>query len=106
MIVKKEDDVVYYDSSNILFSTYDKVKKILYICFKNGQTYTYGDIDEQVNNLFESAESQGKYLAANIKGKFQYIKDQKISDFETEGVKSFISRVIKEQSKSKTVVKK
>ena len=101
MIVKKEDDVVYYDSSNILFSTYDNVKKILYICFKDGQTYTYENVDPKINNLFESAESQGKFLASNIKGKYSYKKDEKISEFETQGVKSFISKVLKEQLKTK-----
>jgi hypothetical protein len=99
MIIRKEDDVVYYDSSNILFSTYDSSKKNLYICFKNGQTYVYENIEQKLNEAFELAQSQGKFLSEKIKNKFSYVKDKKFTDFETQGVKSFIQKALKEKNK-------
>lgn len=95
-ISKEENGVSYYDSSNILFSTYDNLKKILYICFENGQLYSYSNINEDLNLLFESADSQGKFLNEKIKNKFKTEKDKKYSEFEINGMKSYVSKLIKE----------
>lgn len=101
MIVKKEGDINYYDSSNILFSTYDNIKRKLYICFKYGQTYVYEGISPEINEFFENATSQGKFLNENIKPVFNFKKDVLLGEFETKGVESFIRSSLKEKEKKK-----
>jgi hypothetical protein len=100
MKVKKENDVSYYDSSNILFSTYDNVEEKLYICFNYGQIYIFEGINQELNDTFEEAESQGKFFVENIKSKYPFKKDfNKLGEFEREGVKSFIQESLKEIKK-------
>jgi len=97
MKLKKENDVTYYDSTNILFSTYDPSEEKLYICFTKGNVYIYQGISNELNNSFEESESQGKFFLENIKNKFSFTKElNKLGDFEKEGVKSFIEQLKKE----------
>jgi len=66
-----------YESSNIVASSYDKVKKDLNVTFKNGGNYTYQDVPETDYMRFETAESQGKVLNSNLK-KYPFLKHDKV----------------------------
>jgi hypothetical protein len=45
---------------------------VLEIEFKNGAVYQYYDVQEHIFDELMQADSQGKYLAQNIKGYFRY----------------------------------
>ena len=66
-----------YESSNIVASSYNKVKKDLNITFKHGGNYSYQGVVETDYIRFETAESQGKVLNSNLK-KYSYLKHDKV----------------------------
>tara|TARA_R110001592_G_scaffold324469_5_gene604105 strand:+ start:1454 stop:1885 length:432 start_codon:yes stop_codon:yes gene_type:complete len=66
-----------YESSNIVASSYSKVKKDLNITFKHGGSYTYQGVAETDYIRFETAESQGKVLNSSLK-KYSYLKHDKV----------------------------
>lgn len=61
-------------SSNIESIGYDSNSATLEIEFLNGTIYQYFDIPDNVYDGLMGADSQGKYLAANIKGNYRYSK--------------------------------
>lgn len=68
---KNNDDSIGYiesifDSGNILKTTYFPNNNRLYIAFKRGETYSYGNITHEMYNEFENAESHGKFFYTNI----------------------------------------
>ena len=67
-----------YESSNIVASSYDKVKKDLNITFKHGGNYTYQDVPDTDYLRFEIAESQGKVLNSNLK-KYPFLKHENVN---------------------------
>lgn len=80
--IQKEGEENYYveavfDSTNILKTTYFPHKERLYISFKRGGTYSYGNIDQELYDDFEDAVSQGVFHADRIKGnpRFPYRKE-------------------------------
>jgi hypothetical protein len=56
-----------FDSSSILLTTYFPKTKILYVSFKRGMTYRYDNVDQQLYDNFEKADSQGKFFQKEIK---------------------------------------
>lgn len=66
-----------YESSNIVASSYDKVKKDLNITFKHGGNYTYQGVGDTDYMRFETADSQGKVLNSNLK-KYPFLKHDKV----------------------------
>ncbi len=44
----------------------------LIVEYKSGVQYKYKNVPEQVYNDLMSAESKGKYMNANVKGKFEF----------------------------------
>lgn len=65
-------------SQSIVSST---VKKIAYteegdlvVTFNSGADYLYKAVPEEVYEGMAKSESAGKYLNANIKGKFEYLQ--------------------------------
>ena len=66
-----------YESSNIVASSYSKVKKDLNITFKHGGSYTYQGVAETDYIRFETAESQGKVLNNNLK-KYPHLKHDNV----------------------------
>ena len=66
-----------YESSNIVASSYNKVKKDLNITFKHGGNYTYQGVVETDYIRFETAESQGKVLNTSLK-KYSYLKHDNV----------------------------
>ena len=61
-------------SSNIAGFCYDEPAGTLTIEFNNGTKYDYYDIPENIGNGMKDAESYGKYLNSEIKGKFRYAR--------------------------------
>ena len=66
-----------YESSNIVASSYDKVKKDLNITFKHGGNYTYQGVGDTDYMRFETADSQGKVLNSNLK-KYPFLKHEPV----------------------------
>lgn len=61
-------------SSNVASVGYDENSATLEIEFKNGATYQYFDVPENVFTELRDADSVGGYLAARIKGTYRYSK--------------------------------
>ena len=61
-------------SSNIASIGYDDTTSTSEIEFLNGSVYHYYDVPHREYQGLMQAESHGKYLAANIKGKYRYSK--------------------------------
>lgn len=61
-------------SSNVESIGYDEDSSTLEIEFKNGATYQYFDVPENVFNELRDADSVGGYLAARIKGSYRFSK--------------------------------
>lgn len=61
-------------SSNVESVGYDENSATLEIEFKNGATYQYFDVPENVFTELRDADSVGEYLAARIKGTYRYSK--------------------------------
>ena len=66
--------MIEVESSNIKAIGYDKPTRALYVKFLNDTNYVYANVDENIYNELMKAESHGKYLNSNIKGKFDYTK--------------------------------
>ena len=62
------------DSSNIEAIGYEEDSATLQIEFKNGGTYQYFDVPENISESLRYADSVGKYLASQIKGVYRYSK--------------------------------
>lgn len=63
------------DSSNIDSVGYDAENKRLTIRFRTGKTYHYNGVDSGTFDEFMKAESKGKFLYQNIKGKYEFEKE-------------------------------
>lgn len=59
------------ESSNIEGFGYNSEKKQLWVAFKGNRVYLYDDVPYEICNGLHQAESKGKYLAKNIKNKFE-----------------------------------
>jgi len=64
----------HVESSNIESIGYDSKSQTLEIEFLNGSVYQYFDVPQHIYDGLISADSHGKYLAANIKGYYRYSK--------------------------------
>jgi hypothetical protein len=75
----EKDELVkaIYESSNVLASTYNRNDKNLNVIFKNGGSYTYQNVSETDYMRFETAESQGKVLNAQIK-RYAFLKHDNV----------------------------
>ena len=45
----------------------------LYVDYKSG-SYVYKDVPKKVYDGLVNAESKGKYMHANVKGKYEYLR--------------------------------
>lgn len=50
------------NSSNVAYAGYDKEKKRLYVEFLTGDVYEYYDVEEEIWNGLQRADSKGSYL--------------------------------------------
>lgn len=60
------------ESSNIEMFAYEE--NMLRVCFKNGTFYDYFEVPVSVFEEMKKADSKGKFLNANLKGKFRTVK--------------------------------
>ncbi len=95
--IKKENgDMIiegYYDSSNIIKTTYLPSQNHMFIFFQNKLVYSYTDINEELYRNFENAESQGKFFIAEIKKKpliYRYLREYKLYEFEKQDIINII----------------
>ncbi len=61
-------------SSTIADIGYDAATMTLEIGFLKGGVYQYFDVPETVYQEFMAADSKGKFLHANIKNNYRYVK--------------------------------
>lgn len=61
-------------SSNIVAIGFDEESQILEVEFKNGAVYQYSNVPLSEYNALMNADSKGKYLGANIKNRYSYVK--------------------------------
>lgn len=62
------------ESSNVARFGYDASTQVLGVVFKNGGTYHYFDVPEQVFQEMAAASSKGQFLARSIKGTYRYAR--------------------------------
>jgi KTSC domain len=65
-----EPQMHYVDSSNVEAVGYDPVEREVYVRFRNGRTYAYGDADETTFEELRAAASVGSYLNRVLKPGF------------------------------------
>lgn len=61
-------------SSQVEHIGYDRESHALYVKFHRGGLYAYQGVCSDVADRFLRAESHGKFLAAEIKGRYDYSK--------------------------------
>lgn len=64
-------------SSNIQAVGYDQEKKQLHVQFNGGAVYIYAEVPKEVFDELMAAESKGKFINSQIKGKFAATKQEK-----------------------------
>ena len=62
------------NSSQVESFRYDPAARVLSVTFKTGGEYHYDGVPQDVVDGFKKAESAGKFLSSNIKGKFKHSK--------------------------------
>jgi len=61
-----------FQSDNILKTTYFPKMQRLYIAFSRGHTYSYGNVNPELYEEFEEAESHGSFFHKKINNKTSY----------------------------------
>jgi len=61
-------------SSNISAIGYDADSQVLEVEFNNGSVYAYSGVPPGEYESFLNADSKGKYLHANIKNRYSFMK--------------------------------
>ena len=61
-------------SSNVEAVGYDAARSILHVHFKGGAHYSYEGVPPHLHTSLHAAESIGKYVHEEIKGKFKHRK--------------------------------
>ncbi len=62
------------ESSNISRFGYDETTQVLFVEFRNGGTYQYFDVSQQIFEQMKAAPSKGQFLAQSIKGHYRYAR--------------------------------
>lgn len=81
-----------FDSSNILMSTYFPLTETLYVSFNRGGVYSYGSVDQELYDQFESSDSQGKFFMKEIKtANHPFRKEFKLFESEITAAKDILN---------------
>lgn len=59
------------DSTNVFCVEYDFQAKVLQVEFANGGVYRYADVPVEIWRNIQRADSAGKVIAAEVRGKYQ-----------------------------------
>ena len=70
--MSNEIEMIPVTSSNVDAVGYDGITNELRVRFKSGLVYAYSNVPLHVFVDLLNAESHGKYLAAEVKGKYPY----------------------------------
>lgn len=62
------------DSTNVFCVSYDFPAKVLEVEFANGGVYRYADVPVEIWRNIQRADSAGKVIAAEVRGKFTSVK--------------------------------
>jgi KTSC domain len=92
--IKRENDKItiiesIYDSSNIVKTNYIPERNHMFIFFKNKLVYSYSNIDKELYDKFEMAESQGVFFRNEIRSNpksYNFIREYKLYDFEIQDI--------------------
>jgi len=88
-----------FESGNILKTTYFLENQRLYIAFRRGHTYSYGNFSNDKYLEFENAESQGKFFHKNVNNnpKHPFRKEFTLYPNEIESVNKIIEENKKDE---------
>lgn len=86
-----------YKSENILNTVYFVESKRLYIGFNRGNMYSYENVDFELYQEFEDAESHGKFFHSKIKNRFPYRKEYTLNPSELNEYKDIVKNNIIEE---------
>jgi len=50
---------------------YDRRRRVLEVCMKNGSSYFYAEVPPEIVQDFLAAESKGRFFAQRIKGRYR-----------------------------------
>lgn len=64
----------FTNSTLLLSATYDPAHQTLEMRFRNGSTYRYLQVPEQLWSQLLKADSAGEYFVKNIRARFEYAK--------------------------------
>ncbi len=101
---EKDDSIGYiesvFNSDNVLKTTYFPSSQRLYIAFSRGHTYSYGNINPELYNEFEEAESQGKFFYKKINNNksYPYRKEFTLYPKEVQDLKTIVENHILEEN--------
>ncbi|MBN1200573.1 MAG: KTSC domain-containing protein [Anaerolineae bacterium] len=70
-------DLIPVESSMISAVAYEADKRLLYVVFNGGKTYTYHDVPPDVYEGLLNADSKGSYMRAYIIDMYPYSKGMK-----------------------------
>jgi hypothetical protein len=62
------------DSTNVFCVTYNFPDKLLQVEFANGGVYLYSEVPVEIWRNIQRADSAGKVIAAEVRGKFTSVK--------------------------------
>ena len=80
-----------FDSYNILMSTYFPNTETLYVSFNRGGVYSYGSVNQELYDEFESSDSQGKFFVKKIKAAgLPFRKEFKLFESEINAAKDIL----------------
>ena len=64
----------FENSSTLSCAVYDSLMDNLIVEFKNGSTYEFVGVPKSLFDDLCSAESAGRFFAANVKSKYDFLK--------------------------------
>ena len=91
-----------YDSTSLLKSLYFPQTQSLYLSFKRGGVYSYSNVDNQLYENFENAESQGKFFHKEIRNndKYAYRREFQLNEYEIKEADKIVEEWKKSQEKN------
>ena len=78
----KQIDMIPRSSSNVAATGYDPASQTLAVQFKNGATYHYSGVPQDVADGLDTSASVGKYIHQHIVGVYESSKEGANGDAE------------------------
>ena len=85
----------FFESSNILQTTYFPASNRLYISFGRGGVHSYENVTEELYEEFKTSESQGKFFLEKIKSQpnvYKYRKEYTLYPDEVKELKEIVEK--------------